>query len=37
MIMVWIGDLVFEDAVRTGALRLAGRRELVRCFPAGSA
>ena len=24
MIMVWMGDRTFEDAVRTGALRLAG-------------
>ena len=30
---VWLGSLTFEDALRTGDLRLEGPRDLVRAFP----
>lgn len=33
MIMVWMGDLPFADAVRAGAVRVDGPRPLVRGFP----
>lgn len=33
MIMVWMGDVAFAAAVRSGALRLDGPRALVRAFP----
>jgi hypothetical protein len=33
MARIWMGALRFADAVRSGAVRLEGPRELVRAFP----
>ena len=33
MARVWMGDLTFADALRSGEIRLEGPRDLVRAFP----
>jgi hypothetical protein len=33
MAKVWLGDITFDMARRSGAVRLAGRPELKRAFP----
>jgi DNA-binding HxlR family transcriptional regulator len=33
MAKVWLGDSTFDDAVRSGKLKLTGSRELVKAFP----
>ena len=33
MARVWLGDLPFQNALRSGEVRLAGRSELAKTFP----